>query len=261
MFREFIDFDFAETLRIPLDEGIAIPELYFVIPEMYDHSLEGTLPVRYFEPLHLQNEELDIEAVLTPDRENNQSIFLNKATNLVLSAKHTIDIENQSFNLLEDNEPQFEGFFNAVKQQQQAGVRVRIITRDPREFNASQGIITLQKLLERIKRFGINTDSIKVQRACHTKAIVIDSNHNNAAVLFGSHNLTTSGTLYNRDASLLVRNTKVAQYFQEIFNYDWENLARQNAEEPAWKIRFSSKEEVLQKGEQKISLTELLGLI
>jgi phosphatidylserine/phosphatidylglycerophosphate/cardiolipin synthase-like enzyme len=40
-------------------------------------------------------------------------------------------------------------------------------------------------------------------------------------VLLGSHNWTTAGTVYNRDASLLIRDEEIARYYSEIFEFDW----------------------------------------
>ena len=47
---------------------------------------------------------------------------------------------------------------------------------------------------------------------CHTKAIIVDppdaAHPDSGEVLFGSHNLTNTGALFNRDASLLVRDPR-----------------------------------------------------
>jgi len=34
--------------------------------------------------------------------------------------------------------------------------------------------------------------------------------------------------LRNRDASLIIYHEGAAQYFEQIFNYDWDNLAQQH---------------------------------
>ncbi|SMP20351.1 phospholipase D-like domain-containing protein [Flavobacterium hercynium] len=262
MFRQYIDWDFEEAKRLPLEEAVTVPEMYFFVAQPVIPIEEAKQAAKYFNPLEFKG-MLDVQVLLTPDRnERNESIFLSTATELIESAKHTIDIENQSFNMLKENESQFERFFSAIVKQQEKGIKVRIIFRDPREFNFKEGSVSLQRLLDRLKDFGFDTDNIKVQRACHTKAIIIDSEDNqNAAVLFGSHNLTTSGTLYNRDASLLVRNQVVSKYYQQIFDYDWENLAKQNAEETTGKIIIAKENETAPAGFDKVSLKEILGLV
>ena len=91
------------------------------------------------------------------------------------------------------------------------------------------------------------------------KAIIVDSNiPETAAVLFGSHNLTNSGALFNRDASLEIKDQEVATYFQDIFNFDWEVLAKQDAEESIGGIRVAQADEETPAGFRKIALSELL---
>ena len=69
-------------------------------------------------------------------------------------------LQNQSFTLLEENVDEFEQFFGALKNKQQAGLDVRIIFRDAREFSQANGP-KQQKLLERLKHFGFDTDLIR----------------------------------------------------------------------------------------------------
>jgi phosphatidylserine/phosphatidylglycerophosphate/cardiolipin synthase-like enzyme len=143
---------------------------------------------------------------------------------------------------------------------QKSGIPVRVIFRDPREFSAAKGKLALQKTLTRLKDVEFDTDFVKTQKKCHTKAIIVDSaDEDNAAVLFGSHNLTTSGALFNRDASLLVRDFEVASYFQKIFDFDWEVLATQSADEEIGGVRIAQPNEETPPGFRKVSLAEFMG--
>lgn len=262
LFQDYIDWDFDEAQRIPLEEVPVQPEIYLFIPELaFEKEPEQRAVAQYFEPL-VVDKVLNVQPLLTPDRDNRGNrIFIDVAANLIDTARSSIDIENQSFSLLEENDPQFESFFNVLLRKQKDGVKIRIIFRDPREFaKGSKGEAALYKQLERLKEFGINTDNIKVQEKCHTKAIIIDSdNPETAAVLFGSHNLTTSGALYNRDASLLIKDEEVASYFQNIFNFDWEVLAKQTAEESIGGIRVAQSGEETPVGFRKVALSEILS--
>jgi phosphatidylserine/phosphatidylglycerophosphate/cardiolipin synthase-like enzyme len=49
------------------------------------------------------------------------------------------------------------------------------------------------------------------------------------AVLVSSQNWSTDGTLYNRDAGVIIHSDVAAQYFQQIFLHDWQHLAKQKA--------------------------------
>jgi hypothetical protein len=260
LFQKYIEWDFEEALRVPLEEAVEEQPIYLFVPEaVFAPELERRGLAQYFDPLVIDR-ELNVQPLLTPDRNSRgQRMFLEQATKLIDSATSTIDIENQSFTLLDENDPQFERFFTVLRRKQRAGLAIRIIFRDPREFGSS-GAETLQKVLSRHKRFGLDTDNMKVQKRCHTKAIIVDSElDDTAAVLFGSHNLTNTGSLFNRDASLIVRDKEVAQYFQKIFNFDWEVLAVQSAEESIGGVRVAGATEETPAGFRKVSLKEFLG--
>jgi hypothetical protein len=77
--------------------------------------------------------------------------------------------------------------------------------------------------------------------------------------MLGSHNLTNEGSLFNRDASLLVRDPKVAAYFEKVFLFDWDTLAVQEADELVGGMRIAQPGEETPLGFRRVSLAELLG--
>jgi phosphatidylserine/phosphatidylglycerophosphate/cardiolipin synthase-like enzyme len=100
-------------------------------------------------------------------------------------------------------------------------------------------------------------DRVKLQLRCHTKGIIVDRE----AVLLGRHNLTNAGSLYNRDASLIVRDAEVAQYFTQIYEYDWTHLPHQRAEEVVGGIRIADADEPTPPGFRRVSRTELAAAL
>ena len=263
MFQKYIEWDFKEAQRVPLDEGLeaALPEL-FVPEDAFAEGLERRIPVEYLDPL-VVDRVLDVQPLLTPDSDaRRRRMFLDAATKLVQRATRTIYLQNQSFNLLEENVDEFEQIFGALRDKQQAGLDVRIIFRDAREFSQANGP-SQQKLLERLKDFGFDTDMIRVQMRCHTKAVIVDppdsSHPDSGEVLFGSHNLTNAGALFNRDASLLVRDAEVTAYFKKAFLFDWDVLARQEADELVGGVRVARPGEATPVGYRRVSLSEFLG--
>ena len=56
----------------------------------------------------------------------------------------------------------------------------------------------------------------------HNKGILVDGN----IAVVGSNNWSSDGTQYNRDASLVFHSRPIAQYFMEVFLFDWDNLSR-----------------------------------
>ena len=77
--------------------------------------------------------------------------------------------------------------------------------------------------------------------------------------MLGSQNLTNAGSLFNRDASLLIRSRKVAAFFEKIFLFDWDNLAHNEADERVGGIRLASPGEETPKGFRRVKLSELLS--
>lgn len=261
IFQDYIEWDFDEAHRVPLEEapGAVLPDIF--VPEaVFDDRLERRVAVEYFDPLPIDR-DLDVQPLLTPDRNatSGNRMFMETLTQLLESAGSVIHVQNQSFNLLDDNEAQFERFFEILKEKQDDDLDVKIIFRDAREFGSGSGV-SQQRLLERIKDFGIDTDLIRLQRRCHTKGVIIDPDSDeNAAVILGSHNLTNAGALFNRDASLLIRDAEVAKYFDRIFNFDWEVLATQEADETIGGVRVALPHEATPPGFRRVSLAEFLG--
>src|SRR5262249_34380594 len=150
--------------RVPVEEIIeaVLPDL-FVPEETFAEVAEAPLRATYFDPLELDR-EIDIQPLLTPDRDDRgRRIFMAAAVDMMRRAQRSLFVENQSFNLLPENVDEFEEFFTVLRDKQLAGLDVRVIFRDPREFGSSGGA-KLQKMLETIRDFGIDTDQIKVQR-------------------------------------------------------------------------------------------------
>ena len=66
--------------------------------------------------------------------------------------------------------------------------------------------------------------------------------------------------MFNRDASLLVRDAEVAEYFEKIFLFDWETLATQETDELVGGIRVASPGEETPIGFRRISASDLISI-
>jgi S1-C subfamily serine protease len=257
MFQKFIEFDFREAERVPIEEGLeaVLPDVF--VPEAaFMEGIEKAVQVQYFDPL-IREREFEIQPLLTPDRDSHsRRLFMDFAIKMIKKGTQRIYVENQSFNLLdeENNNDEFTEFFGVLRDKQNAGVDVRVIFRDAREFG-SGNTAPQQKLLERLKDFGFDTDFIRVQMRCHTKGIIVDGKE----VLLGSQNLTNQGALFNRDASLLVRDPEVAAYFEKVFLFDWNTLATQEVDELVGGMRLAPPGVETPVGFRRVSVAELLG--
>ena len=231
---------------MPVDEAVPAPQPDLFVP--VEPMLEARAVPRYFRPLEV-NRRLAIQPLLTPDN------YLSHVAELIRDAGSTILLQNQSFNLLRSNEPAVEEVFTMLRDKQRT-CEVKIILRDAGEFGRAARA-DQDKLLERLQDFGFDMDNVRRQKGCHTKGIVVDRK----AVVLGSHNWTNEGMLFNRDASLIVFDPQVAAYFEEIFRFDWKNLAKQESEESAVFARVAAPSEPTPEGMRRVSLSEYLEML
>ena len=160
--------------------------------------------------------------LLTPDN------YFPYVLELVESAHDELLIQNQTFNAPKDNHDALRALIDAVIAKQRAGVKVRIIFRLVLPSVA-------RKVLEELRDYGVDLAGVKVQPNCHTKGIIVDRRQ----VLIGSQNWSNDGVSVNRDASLLFDDAPLARYFAEIFDHDWNNLARQNIGSESLPVRLA----------------------
>jgi len=116
----------------------------------------------------------------------------------------------------------FKWLVGALKQQIDDGLDVRIICRD----------MMKQENVDILVALGFPRGVMRFQPACHNKTIIVDGE----VVLFGSHNWSNEGVLTNRDASLIFYDREIAAYFAEIYEYDWDRLARAKPAPPRVRV-------------------------
>lgn len=192
----------------------------FVHAELPAHDtafLEEIAPPRYFARKVIPNNAdapVTVQPLLTPDN------YLDHVIPLVRSAQSRLFIQNQSLTLLdplENNEHAFIELWQTIKSRQNAGVDVRMIFRV--HFDEDEARV----IKDRLVKYGFKPECIRVQKGCHTKGVIVDSK----VLLVGSHNWTNQGVTANRDASLIFKHPEIARYYEQIFLFDWERLARE----------------------------------
>jgi V8-like Glu-specific endopeptidase len=235
--RAFLDHDFEKGPAPDDVEALAFPLVE--LPAVLLPAEEAARVATLFEPLTV-DEEMDVQLALTPDN------YAEVAQDLIESARDKIFFENQSFKLLEENDEKFEALAGALLAKQRAGLDVRIIFRDIGDVTES---------LERLKDFGFDMSKVRLHPHCHTKGIVVDKK----SVLVGSHNWTNHGTVFNRDASLRINNRQVAEYFEKLFLFDWENMSRQRTMFEEVQPRLIRPEQARTAKGRVVSLAEYLG--
>ncbi|HEX4442609.1 MAG TPA: phospholipase D-like domain-containing protein [Galbitalea sp.] len=172
-----------------------------------------TPPFAQFFPAQTITDEMTITPLLTPDA----GVYAPAVKNLIASATTSLHLQFQYIELpttASATSQPFIDLVDAVIERQKAGVDVRIIMS---EYETSG-------YLEQLQSAGLDVvTSVKIQNNVHNKGIVVDGK----SVLVSSQNWSTDGTLYNRDAGVIIENTQVAAYFEQIFEHDWAHLAEQ----------------------------------
>jgi hypothetical protein len=215
IFQGFIDYDLQEASQAGAVWSalvdVELPEV-FVSENAVLEIRKAPAKVDPIAPLRLEFKEpksINVQPLLTPDN------YAQVVLALVQQAKSRICFQNQSLNVKQNQQicPEFDQLLHALAEKSRK-IPTRIIFRD---FlgSAANYLPTL------INKYGFNKSSIKIQSNCHAKGIIIDDE----ILVIGSHNWTNYGVRFNRDASLVIRNRDVTQYFRRVFDFDWDNWA------------------------------------
>ncbi|MCE9529106.1 MAG: hypothetical protein K8R36_23925 [Planctomycetales bacterium] len=209
MFEKYIQWDMSEAVRVAsrgeVSPQVPEPDL-FVLPELLARA--APTPVQIFPPLVLKATKVRIQPLLTPD---NYGDFI---VPLIKSAKKTLYFQNQ-YILYGPNGGVLDKLVDAMLDRVKDGVDVKIILRDG----------DTRKMLEALQNKGFKADQIKLLKGCHNKGIVVDSK----VAVVSSQNWSGDGVQFNRDAGLIMYHPAIAQYYEKIFLYDWNNRAHQKA--------------------------------
>jgi V8-like Glu-specific endopeptidase len=207
-FEDYLNYDFESYSQIPESPISQNEEPLFLVPSQILRAFEERPRgnPKYFPPKIVDNRRIRIQPVLSPDN------YVEHVLEVIQAARDTIDIQNQSFKWKDDADERFAELGEAILERQRRGATVRIIIRG--EYGGQE-----QKDL--LKQKGFRDRQIRILDKVHTKGVIVDSR----VVVLGSHNWTDHGVLANRDASLIVYDRDVAEYFQDIFNFDWERAS------------------------------------
>ena len=161
-------------------------------------------------PLLINDEDIDITPLLTPD----PGVYVNAMIDLVNSAEESLYIQLQYVHPSDAvQDAKFGDLFDAVMKKVADGKDVRVIVS---EWQRSKG------WLDRLQAAGFDLRVVRIQTGVHNKGFVVDGK----TVALGSQNWSGDGVLRNRDASVIIRSEKAAQYYAAIFQDDWANIAR-----------------------------------
>jgi sugar-specific transcriptional regulator TrmB len=218
-YEKFIKWDMKQAAGVQdTTEGVAsdeaMPEL-LVLQDSQESVAEAIQNPQTFEPkefVFTAEKPLQVQPLLSPDN------YAKQVKAVIKSAKKTLYFQNQYINVGKDPNREFTDLLDALLEKIKEGLDVKIILRKLPNADAQQE--ALQYYAE--QNHGFSNIRIKFQSGSHTKGIVVDSK----VVVVGSHNWSRQGVSENRDASLIFYNPEIAKYYEKVFLYDWENLAK-----------------------------------
>jgi hypothetical protein len=221
LYEAYIKWDMSEDQRVEapgardvLPAAPELPDLLIPAEGVGEAERAVVRPVVVFKPLKLTftaQAPVKVQPLLTPDN------YSDNVLSLIQSAKERLYIQNQYIKPQTNSPEQFRQLCAAVARKAADGVDVRIILR------REGGSADIRKMIESIETVGVPTDAdhLRLLDGCHNKGIVVDSQ----TVMVGSHNWSGDGTVFNRDASMILFDPKAAAYFEKIFLHDWDNRA------------------------------------
>ena len=193
--------------------NLSISQNYFVDETIYWGKYEPEFELRAFKG------NFTVFPVLSPDTSN---IAINK---LIESSNDSIYIEQ--LYIYKDWDNQINPFVERLVNKARKGVDVKIILNyNPTYENTNEKINETQRYFEEndieVKLIYTNWSYFT---NVHNKGLIVD----NKSVLISSINWNENSVMRNREIGIIVNDCKVANYYKNIFFYDW-NLSAPNAQ-------------------------------
>ena len=147
-----------------------------------------------------------VKPLMSPDN------YAQETLNLIHDAERTLYL--QFSYIRQPSTEKFDEIITAIADKMNSGLDVRVLV------GRNQTLEHSELLIGRCgwKRSMFRRQSSKL----HNKGILIDG----TIAVVGSNNWSSDGTQHNRDASLVFFSRSIAQYFTEVFLFDWDNLSK-----------------------------------
>ena len=213
MYHDFLMYDLTksqeiqETKSFLQEEMLSLPDQFFKLTKLSGtdpDSVKQILPKSF---VFTNDNPLRIQPLLTPDN------YIDMVLPLINGAQKRIWFQNQYINITKTMSDKYQELLTALKDKcNQADVDCRIILRYEPKSRA---------MVESLVAYGFPIDKIKIQNNCHNKGILID----NGITIIGSHNWSNYGVELNRDASLIIYNKEICQYYSDVYDQDWKYLS------------------------------------
>ena len=181
------------------------PPSYFT----FDESIPHGEYIPSFPPKTI-NGTFNVTVILSPDNAENEM------KRFISSAKKSIFVE-QAY--IEKDWDSTNPFLNAIVKKNESGVEVKVLLNYNPEYESTNEMNeeTYAYLKEKgidVKFFYTNSSPLK---NIHNKGIIVDGE----GVLISSINFNENSVRNNREVGIIIKNEDVAEYFTNVFKYDW----------------------------------------
>ena len=207
MYEKFIKYDMRKAREAGETESTPVfPDL--LIPEGGDELEAAVMQPHPFLPktFATTGPPVRVKPLMSPDN------YAPEILKLIQQAQHSLYL--QFSYIRQPATGAFDDIISAIAQKMAAGVDVKILVGSSQQADHSELLIT---------RRGWKREQFRMQSSkLHNKGILIDGN----IAVVGSNNWSSDGTQFNRDTSLVFFSRPIAQYYTDVFLFDWNNLSR-----------------------------------
>ena len=207
MFEKFIEHDIAQAREAgapeaaPVMPDLLIPESWLV-PEavvVQDHPFVSKTFASSGTPVR-------VKPLMSPDN------YATEVLELINNAEQSLFLQFSYIN--QPSTEKFNEIISAISKKMRDGLDVRVLVGSNQKAEHADLLIGRRRWKRNMFR--------RQRSKLHNKGILIDGK----IAVVGSNNWSSDGTQYNRDASLVFFSRPIAQYFTEVFLFDWDNLSR-----------------------------------
>jgi phosphatidylserine/phosphatidylglycerophosphate/cardiolipin synthase-like enzyme len=208
IFENFIEYDISQARAVgELEAAPEMPDL--LIPQSVLVEAEAAVVQDHpfvAKTFATTGDAVRVKPLMSPDN------YAQEILELIQNAERSLYL--QFSYIRQPSTETFDEIITAIAGKMAAGLDVRALVSNNQEAEHSDLLIGLR---------GWERSMFRRQTSkLHNKGILIDGK----IAVVGSNNWSSDGTQYNRDASLVFYSRPIAQYFTEVFLFDWDNLSK-----------------------------------
>lgn len=208
LFEGFVQWDQSEARRVgpagPQDDSA--PDVLVAEADFLDADAMVVQPKPFGAAvLPAGGGSVRVQPLMTPDN------YPEAILNVIEGATSSLYLQ-YSYIRMPTGKDAYHRLLQAVNSKMHEGLDVRVIVdrRNQRDTD-----------LQFLRTLGWDMERVRLQRSkLHNKGILVDGR----IAVVGSHNWSSDGVQWNRDASLVFHHRDIAEYFTEVFMFDWMHL-------------------------------------